>query len=442
LVKTLESAQHLEEVSFRAENKIISKGEKLAARYMAALLNDRGIPAQFVDLSDIVRKHDLSASRDGFYGELAQAFGLEILSCGDKVPVLTGYFAHPEGLLNSIGRGYTDLCAALVAVGLNARELQIWKEIDGIFTGDPRKIPTARLIPFVSPAEAAELTFYGSEVIHPFTMDQAIRERIPIRIKNVMNPRGSGTVIIPDPENTAVDPLGPRKVFRTRSSLSVTASKFKPKRPTAVTTKRNIVVINVHSSRRTRAHGFLIRIFGIIDKWNLSVDLIASSEVHVSMACHISRGLVQGSITPNGGGGGSDTEEELKIEDERLDGAVTDLADLGTVDLAFGMAIVSLVGKDLRNMTGISGRFFSVLGNNNINIEMISQGDLDFYSSVMGSANSLKRGIGDQYILRYLGTRCRSRNERLAHRSLHVSRVIRAKLDCFMSAIYDGRKLG
>jgi len=117
------------------------------------------------------------------------------------------------------------------------------------------------------------------------------------------------------------------------------------------------------------------RIFGILDKWNLSVDLIASSEVHVSMACHISRGIIQSPITPSGGG--SDTEDELKIEDERLDGAVTDLADLGTVDLAFGMAIVSLVGKDLRNMTGISGRFFSVLGQNNINIEMISQGDLD-----------------------------------------------------------------
>jgi aspartate kinase len=367
LIKTLESAQHLEEVSFRAENKIISKGEKLAARYMAALLNDRGVPAQLVDLSDIVQKYDLSANRDGFYGELAQGIRLEVLGCGDKLPVVTGYFGnYATGLLHSIGRGYTDLCAALVAVGLGAQELQIWKEIDGIFTGDPRKIPTARLVPSVTPGEAAELSFYGSEVIHPFTMEQVIRERIPIRIKNVMNPRGSGTVIIPDPANT-VDPLRPGKLFRTRSSLSTVASQFKPKRPTAVTTKHNIVVINMHSSRRTRAEGFLARIFGILDKWHLSVDLIASSEVHVSMACHISRGLIQSPVVANSG---SDTEDDVKLADERLDGAVTDLADLGTVDLAFDMAIVSLVGKDLKNMTGISGRFFSVLGDNNINVSL------------------------------------------------------------------------
>jgi aspartate kinase len=278
---------------------------------------------------------------------------------------VTGYFGnYATGLLHSIGRGYTDLCAALVAVGLEAQELQIWKEIDGIFTGDPRKIPTARLIPSVSPSEAAELSFYGSEVIHPFTMEQAIRERIPIRIKNVMNPRGSGTVIVPDPANT-VDPLRPGQLFRTRSTLSASMVQFKPKRPTAVTAKRNIVVINVHSSRRTRAEGFLARIFGILDKWHLSVDLIASSEVHVSMACHISRGPIHSPVVANGG---SDSEDDIKLEDERLDGVVTDLADLGNVDLAFGMAIISLVGKDLRNNTGISGRFFSVLGENNINV--------------------------------------------------------------------------
>lgn len=365
LVKTLESAQHLEEVTLRAENKIISKGEKLAARYMAALLNDRGVPAQFVDLSDIVQKYNMSANRDSFYGELAQGIALEVLGCGDKLPVVTGYFGnYATGLLHSIGRGYTDLCAALVAVGLGAQELQIWKEIDGIFTGDPRKIPTARLIPSVSPSEAAELSFYGSEVIHPFTMEQVIRERIPIRIKNVMNPRGSGTVIVPDPANT-VDPLRPGQLFRTRSTLSASMVQYEPRRPTAVTAKRNIVVINVHSSRRTRAEGFLARIFGILDKWHLSVDLIASSEVHVSMACHISRGPIHSPVVANGG---SDSEDDIKLEDERLDGVVTDLADLGNVSLAFGMAIISLVGKDLRDNTGISGEFFSVLGENHINV--------------------------------------------------------------------------
>ena len=374
LIKILESAQHLEEVSFRAENKIISKGEKLSCKYVAAMLNDRGVSAQYVDLSDIIKNYNISTARDAFYQELAFAFGTEILRCDIKVPIITGYFGHvPGGLLHSIGRGYTDLCAALVAVGLHAAELQIWKEVDGIFTADPRKVPTARLIPIVTPAEAAELTFYGSEVIHPFTMEQAIRARIPIRIKNVMNPRGAGTVIYPDAEEEAhaathsADPLKP-KLFRTRSSSDLDrAALRKPRRPTAVTIKHSIVVLNVHSTKRTRAHGFLANIFSILDRWHLSVDLIASSEVHVSMALHSEHSMV--AVAANGA-----ASDDIDIRDERLQNAVIDLAALGNVDLAHDMAIVSLVGKDLKNMTGISGRFFSVLGENNINIEMISQG--------------------------------------------------------------------
>jgi aspartate kinase len=366
LTKILESAQHLEEVTSRAEDKIISKGEKLSCRYMAALLNDRGTPAQFVDLSDVVRFASLGKGlNDQFYKDLAEALGKEVEACGDKVPVITGYFGNvPGGILSSIGRGYTDLCAALVAVGIKAKELQVWKEVDGIFTADPRKVPTAALLPTVTPSEAAELTFYGSEVIHPFTMEQVIRARIPIRIKNVMNPRTAGTIIFPDnaAEINGRTPIGHSNLFRTRSSSLLTTLSG-PKRPTAVTIKHNIVVLNVHSNKRTRAHGFLMNIFSILDRWHLSVDLISSSEVHVSMALHSESALL------SGGG-----EDEYKIQDKDLQGAVNDLGQLGTIDIVPDMAIVSLVGKQLKNMIGISGRFFSVLGQNNINIEMISQG--------------------------------------------------------------------
>jgi aspartate kinase len=268
--------------------------------------------------------------------------------------------AVPDGLLHSIGRGYTDLCAALVAIGTSAKELQIWKEVDGIFTADPRKVPTARLLSSVSPSEAAELTFYGSEVIHPFTMEQVIREHIPIRIKNVMRPQGLGTVILPDLDGIP-EPLKP-KLSRGRSSSSLD-SLVGPKRPTAVTIKHSIVVLNIHSNRRTRAHGFLANIFSILDKHHLSVDLISSSEVHVSMALHSENSMLTGGDS-----------ESLQIQDLRLSGCVEDLSELGNVDLVADMAIVSLVGKQLKNMTGISGRFFSVLGDNHINIEMISQG--------------------------------------------------------------------
>jgi aspartate kinase len=110
----------------------------------------------------------------------------------------------PGSLIRSVSRGYTDLCAALCAVALNAEELQIWKEVDGIFTADPRKIKAARLLATVTTEEAAELTYYGSEVIHPLTIQQIDGAGIPLRLKNVMNPQGSGTIIHPSQRSPRV----------------------------------------------------------------------------------------------------------------------------------------------------------------------------------------------------------------------------------------------
>lgn len=377
LLKILESAQYLRAVTHQTEDMVISTGEKLSCLYMTAVLQSRGVQAAYVDLSDLIQFDVGKALDEQFYLNIGSAIAARIEALGpDVVPVITGYFgAVPGGLLKEIGRGYTDLCAALTAVGLHARELQIWKEVDGIFTADPRKCPTARLLDSVTPSEAAELTFYGSEVIHPFTMDQVIKASIPIRIKNVMNPRNKGTVVLPDLD----DEMKVRRpgLFRGRSSSNL-LGQSKPKRPTAVTTKRGITVLNVHSKRRTRSHGFLMSIFSILDKHHLSVDLISSSEVHVSMALHSEISMLSG----NG-------EEELKIESAALQGAVDDLSVWGDVDLVPGMAIISLVGRQLRTMVGVSGRFFSTLGEHGINIEMISQGASEInISCVIEEANA------------------------------------------------------
>ena len=363
LLKILESAQFLKAVTHQTMDMVMSVGEKLSCHYMTAILQSRGVNAVYVDMSEVITVTFAKQLGDDFYNGLARVLGERVLEFGnDVVPVVTGYFGKvPGGLLEEIGRGYTDLCAALVAVGLRARELQIWKEVDGIFTADPRKVPTAKLLEAVTPSEAAELTFYGSEVIHPFTMDQVIRASIPIRIKNVMNPRNKGTVIFPSPaEELAAKKPG---IFRTRSASNLLPKNDLPKRPTAVTIKGGITVLNVHSKKRTRAHGFLGIMFSIVDKHGLSVDLISSSEVHVSMALHSEISLLSGQ-----------GEEEMKIESEALKGAVEDLSKWGDVDLLPGMAIISLVGRQLRSMVGISGRFFSTLGQHGINIEMISQG--------------------------------------------------------------------
>lgn len=201
----------------------------------------------------------------------------------ERLPLFfpSGYFGVvPGSLLKQIGRGYTDLCAALCAVGLDATELQVWKEVDGIFSADPRKVPTARLIPIITPDEAAELTYYGSEVIHPFTMEQVIRAAIPIRIKNVENPNGGGTVIYPQSDTPAAfEGSDSGRVFPV-----VPVKSWPQHLPTAVTIKDSIVIINIHSNRKTISHGFLARIFGALDRFGVIVDLISTSEVHVSMA--------------------------------------------------------------------------------------------------------------------------------------------------------------
>ncbi len=150
--------------------------------------------------------------------------------------------------------------------------------MDGIFTADPRKVPSARLVPVITPDEAAELTYYGSEVIHPFTMEQVIRAKIPIRIKNVENPSGYGTIIYPDQGfPRGLDSSLPSEEER---------DKEEGRMPTAVTIKDSIIVLNIHSNRKTISHGFLARIFGTLDRAGVVVDLISTSEVHVSVPCH------------------------------------------------------------------------------------------------------------------------------------------------------------
>ncbi|KAG4416453.1 hypothetical protein IFR04_010431 [Cadophora malorum] len=369
IVEYREAAQrwHLE-IDGRSKDRIVSFGEKLSCRFVASLLQDRGVDAEFVDLSDVVTFKPSKGLDLEFYKQLSAALKEKVLACGEKVPVVTGYFGTvPGGLMDGeIGRGYTDLCAALIAVGIKAEELQVWKEVDGIFTADPTKVPTARLLPTITPAEAAELTFYGSEVIHHLTMDQVMHATPPIqiRIKNVKNPRGNGTIVLPDVK------LSSNQLLHARSASTVSLTRKTPKRPTAVTIKDKICVINVHSNKRSISHGFFAKVFRILDKRQLSVDLISTSEVHVSMAIH-----------------------SANISDEELLRAKEELEECGEVSILNKMAILSLVGAEMKNMIGIAGRMFSTLGENNVNIEMISQGASEINISCVINAYESTRAM-------------------------------------------------
>ena len=137
LIAFLAATQKVGEISPKSTDKIISKGETLSARFVAAVLRDRNVDSQFVDLSEIIDIKTSHCLDQDFYSHLAVKLGEQIEKCGEKVPVVTGFFGPvPKGLLNQIGRGYTDLCAALVAVGLGAKELQVLKEVDGVFTAE------------------------------------------------------------------------------------------------------------------------------------------------------------------------------------------------------------------------------------------------------------------------------------------------------------------
>ena len=311
---------------------------------MTAILNSLDMDAEYIALDKLIQGRWDGPIDQSFYDHvvhlLEKRFSLWNTS---RIAVVTGFIGPvPGSILTSIGRGYSDLTAALIAVAVKARELQIWKEVDGIFTADPRKVKKAQLLSHISPEETAELTYYGSEVVHPFTMAQVIRASIPIRIKNTFNPDQHGSVIVP------ADYMTPNA---SKEGLPI---HLLEKRPTAVTIKEDVVVVNVVSNRKSVSHDFFEKIFSILDQHGIIVDLISTSQVQISMA-----------LSP-------------VLIPKRFEHAMTDLKKYGTVEVFRDLAILSLVGKEMRNMVGTAAKMFSTLALHNVNIEMISQGELNF----------------------------------------------------------------
>jgi len=334
----LDAIQVIGEISPRSMDVIISTGEKLSARIFTSTLISHGTDASFINLGNVVDKpfHGIDQR---FCAYLQKTLAKLVKDCGAKVPVVTGFMGFvPHGIIHSIGRGYTDFTAALIATGIRAKELQIWKEVNGIYTADPKKVSTAKVLTRITPAEASELTYFGSEVIHPFTMEQVTNANIPVRIKNTFEPDLRGTII---------KPLG--------------KSGSEKKGATAVTVKRDIVIVNIQSNRMMMAYGFMSKIFDIFNRYEIVIDLVSTSEVSVSLSLDNTQNLEQ---------------------------AIRDLKLLGAVSIRKGMAILSLVGEGMRNSVGTAGKMFSNLAEQGINIEVISQG---------ASEINISCAIEDQY---------------------------------------------
>ncbi|KIW98829.1 uncharacterized protein Z519_00492 [Cladophialophora bantiana CBS 173.52] len=371
LRRFLRATQVIGEASDRAQDKVLGVGEKLSCLVVAAALSLRGVEAEMVNLENIVQTADKRSTREQqaaykqnpilYLQGLRDAVKDAILRCSatGKIPVVTGFFGSmPHSLLHTIGRGYSDLCAALCAVSLDAEELQIWKEVAGIFTADPTKVSTARVLPMITLEEAVELTYYGSEVIHPLTMSLLNKEDINLRLKNVKDPAGAGTVVYsttPSPSPVQAPNSTEMEISR---SLFMTSNgyygKDQAKRvPTAITAKDLITLVNITSNGKLPPPAFLGQIIGILGQHQLSVDLASSSRQSLSLAVS-AYGLVNV----------SDSIEE----------ALSELEEFGSASIVPKMSIISVVGHKMKNMVGIAAEIFSALASARINIHLISQG--------------------------------------------------------------------
>jgi len=342
----LKAIQVIRELSPRSEDLLLAYGERFCARLLAATLNDQGVLAGFVDLTHAVPERD-SIVDPAYFRRLQKHLAKLCAPRKKEVPVVTGFFGMvPGGLLQSVGRGYTDFTAALISAGLGhkiVREMQVWKEVDGIFTADPRRVPQARVLPRITPTEASELTYFGSEVLHPFTMERVVSAQVPIRIMNTFNPSGHGTVIA-------------KRKGRARPDL----------RATAVTAKRGITIITVTSNRMYNAYGFLAGVFNTLADHDVVVDLVSTSEVSISF-----------------------TVDRLKD----IQKAVPRLKALGSVDITPGRAILAMVGEGMKYAKGTAGRMFSSLGVVGVNIEMISQGASEINISCVVKEEDVEDGL-------------------------------------------------
>ena len=344
LTSLLEAIQVIRELSPRSQDLLLGTGERLAARTLTASLQDRGINADYIDLSEVVNEDEREID-PAFFDRTQRMLAERCLPQEGTVPIVTGFFGLvPGGLLRAVGRGYTDFTAAMISAGLGSgrvAELQVWKEVDGIFTADPRKVPKAHVLRRISPLEASELTYFGSEVLHPFTMERVVSANIPIRLKNTFHPDGEGTLIVPRPENTAA-------------------------RVTAVTAKRGITIVTVSSNRMYNAYGFLEGVFKVLADHGAVVDLVSTSEVSISFT--IERG---------------DNLRATKDSLERF----------GTVTVNAGRAILSMVGEGMKFAVGTSGLMFSALGSAGVNIEMISQGASEINISCVIREEDTQKGL-------------------------------------------------
>ena len=312
----------LREVSPRTLDVVAAMGELLSSRIVAAALNTAGVAAEWVDARRAIVTTADHTRATPLPVETARALRATVVRAleAKKVPVLGGFVgATVDGHTTTLGRGGSDYSGALVGAGIEAREIQIWTDVDGMLTADPRVIKQPRLVPKLSFAEAAELAYFGAKVLHPSTILPAVERNIPVRILNSMRPEGSGTLITAEP------------------SLEGTPL-------TGLASKRNVIVVDITSTRMLMAYGFLRRVFEVFERFSTAVDVVTTSEVSVSVT----------------------------VDDAKSLPAITEaLSEFAEVSIEREMALLCAVGDRLRDEPKIAAQVVGVL--EEVPLKMISQ---------------------------------------------------------------------
>jgi len=301
----------------------VSFGERLSAPMVAGALEKIGVHAAAFnawDIGMIVDEHFGSAEPLSTTPALIKK-NIEALKV---VPVITGYIGKTEkGDMATLGRGGSDYSAAVIGAAIHADAIQIWKEVDGIMTTDPRLVPEAKVVPELAFEEASELAYFGAKVLHPKTILPAMKAGVPVQVLNTFNPSGKGTTIVAS--------------FAERRLKSHTVE--------ALTFKKKVIAVHIVSPEFFDSNGLMARIFELFDKYKTSIDVITTSVASVSVTID---------------------------NDENLEKLVNELQKLGEVAVERGKAIVCAVGGSV-NAAGVAGRMFTVLGESDIKVEMISQ---------------------------------------------------------------------
>ena len=310
----------LREVSGRTLDAVAASGELLNSRIVAAALEAEGVPAAWVDARRVIvtdGDHTRAAPLMRDTSAALRASVLPLVEAG-QVPVLGGFIgATREGITTTLGRGGSDYSSAIAGAGLGAREIQIWTDVDGMLTADPRVVPSPRVVPRLSFAEASELAYFGAKVLHPSTILPAVECEIPVRIVNARRPEGAGTLIAKDGAAAGL---------------------------TALACKRDITVVDITSTRMLMAYGFLRRLFEVFERFRAAVDVVTTSEVSVSVTVDDRRDL------------------------DAITGALSEFAD---VSVEPQMALLCAVGDGLRADPAIAARVLRVL--EEVPLRMVSQ---------------------------------------------------------------------